>query len=87
MKKYTYLAILTPELDGNGLYATFPDLKGCFTCGDTIKDTCNRAKEALEGYLSVLLEDGQKLPTPTHINDIKVNSTDFPLLALIEAEV
>ena len=37
MAKYAYPAVFTPEK--NGFYSiVFPDLEGCYTCGDSIKD-------------------------------------------------
>ena len=37
MAKYVYPAIFTPE--ENGTYSiVFPDLEGCYTCGDDLED-------------------------------------------------
>ena len=37
MAKYIYPAIFTPEDEG-GYSVVYPDLKGCYTCGDTLED-------------------------------------------------
>ena len=37
MSKYVYPAIFTSEPDG-GYSVYFPDLEGCYTCGDTLAD-------------------------------------------------
>ena len=36
MAKYVYPAIFTPEENG-AFSITFPDLEGCYTCGDNLK--------------------------------------------------
>ena len=36
MNKYVYPAIFTPESTGWSIH--FPDLEGCYTCGDDLKD-------------------------------------------------
>ena len=36
--KYVYPAIFTPEENG-GYSVLFPDLEGCYTCGDNLEDS------------------------------------------------
>ena len=36
MAKYVYPAVFTPEEKGYSVY--FPDLEGCYTCGDDLQD-------------------------------------------------
>ena len=46
MSKYVYPAIFTSEPDG-GYSVYFPDLEGCYTCGDTLADALFMAEDAL----------------------------------------
>ena len=39
MSKYVYPAIFTSEPDG-GYSVYFPDMEGCYTCGDTLLMLC-----------------------------------------------
>ena len=45
MAKYAYPAIFTKE--ENGYSVAFPDIDGCFTCGDTLPDAMEMAEDAL----------------------------------------
>ncbi|MCD3328439.1 hypothetical protein G8V02_16535, partial [Clostridium botulinum D/C] len=60
MKKYTYVAILTPDLECGAYCINFPDFAGCITEGDDIADTYYMAHDALGLHLSGMLEDGDE---------------------------
>ena len=50
MAKYVYPAVFTPEEDGK--YSVFfPDLDGCYTCGDDLQDAIIMAEDVLAFYL------------------------------------
>ena len=36
---------------------TVPDLKGCFSAGDTLDEAVTNASEAIKGHLELLIED------------------------------
>lgn len=65
MKCYVYQAILTKNETG-GYDAEFPNLPGCFTCGDDMHDVVEMAIDAAATYVSALLKDGLAVPTPTY---------------------
>jgi len=68
-KKYVYPAhFITEENESISVY--FPDLEGCQTYDDTMEGAAIMAKEALEGYIEVLLELGTEIPKPSKINEI-----------------
>ena len=46
MAKHAYPAIFKPEEDGT-YSIDFPDLEGCYTCGDSIEDGLEMAEDAL----------------------------------------
>lgn len=53
------------EWAGQNYSAYVPDLPGCIACGDTIEETENLMKEAIELYIETLQEDGKPIPSPT----------------------
>jgi antitoxin HicB len=61
MQEVTYTVHIEPG-DDHGYIAFFPALPGCHTEGETVEQTIAMAKEALAGYLAVLIEDGENLP-------------------------
>ncbi len=57
----TYRIILTQEPEG-GYTASVPSLPGCITYGDNVNHAIGMVKEAIEGYLAVLKEQGDEIP-------------------------
>ncbi len=57
----TYTAVLVKDEQGRYL-ASVPALKGCHTWGADIGEALMMAREAIEGYLAVLQEDGGPIP-------------------------
>ena len=45
--------------------AIVPDLPGCVSIGDTLKEVQENVKEAIKLYLEVLAERGDKIPEPS----------------------
>jgi len=60
MKKI-YRIHLEPEPEG-GFTVTVPALPGCVTWGEDYEHALAMAKEAIEGYLEVLAEEGKPIP-------------------------
>lgn len=61
------------EWAGSNYSAYVPDLLGCVACADTLQETENLIKEAIEIYLEVLQEDGKPIPEPsTEIGKVAV---------------
>jgi predicted RNase H-like HicB family nuclease len=42
-----------------------PDLPGCFSAGDTLEEAIDNAKEAVELWLEVVIDDGGAVPKPS----------------------
>ena len=61
MKEYTVVY----EWAGNNYSAYVPDLPGCIACGDTLEETKELMKGAIELYIRELKEDGKPIPEPT----------------------
>lgn len=47
-----------------GYAISYPDLRGCLSCGDTIKETIENGKDAKRQWLIAALEDGISIPEP-----------------------
>ena len=57
----TYTVVLTPSVVG-GWVVEVPALPGCVTEGDSVDAALDMVQDAIEGYLAVLQEDGDRLP-------------------------
>ncbi len=58
-----YLAII--EKAENNYSAYVPDLPGCIAVGDTVEETKQMIKEAIEFHLEAMRSDGLSIPQPT----------------------
>ena len=79
----TYPALCHYE-DG-GYWCEFPDLQNCFSQGDSVQEILDNAKEALEGYLEVELEESHELPSASEITSLHAEGKDF--LTYISADI
>lgn len=76
MAKYVYPAIFTPEKDGS-YSIVFPDLEGCYTCGDNLEDGIEMAEDALALVLYGYEKDGREIPAPSARSAFSVSGNDF----------
>lgn len=60
-KVLEYTAVFEPAEEG-GYVVTVPALPGCATQGETFEEASSMIKDALEGCLAVLKEEGQEIP-------------------------
>lgn len=56
-----YTAIFEPADEG-GYTASIPALPGCVSEGDTFEEAVAMIKDAMEGYLAVMKEEGKEIP-------------------------
>lgn len=54
---------LVPEDDGS-YFIRYPDLPGCFSCGDTIEEAIKMGEDARAGWIEVALQHGDEIPEP-----------------------
>lgn len=65
-----YIAYL--HKDGKSDYGvSFPDLSGCITAGSTLEEARHMAAEALALHIQGLREDGEPLPEPSNLDDLR----------------
>lgn len=75
--RYAFPAVFTPEDNGQfSIY--FPDLEGCYTCGDSMQDGILMAQDIL-AY--TLYDEYEKksipVPVPSTIADIRLSGGEF----------
>lgn len=80
--KMIYPAIFHSE-DG-AYWVDFPDLPGCQSYGNSIADTIENAREALEVYAISFIENNKKLPPATDISKITIEDGTFASLIDID---
>lgn len=78
VKRYFYPAIFQYE-EGQEISVLFPDLD-CATCGVDDKDALLSARELLGCVLYGLEEDGENIPDPTPLSDIKTQDNEKVVL-------
>ena len=81
--KYVYPAVFSQEDVGVGVI--FPDLPGCVSQGDDYQNAFDYAREGLSLHIFGILEDGEKLPTPSRLEEIELENNEA--LALIEVDL
>ncbi|MEW6572578.1 MAG: type II toxin-antitoxin system HicB family antitoxin [Bacillota bacterium] len=67
-----FMAIMEWDEEGKGYVVTVPSLPGCFTQGDTKEEALERVKEAIQGYLETLKQEGLPLPGNVEFAEIQV---------------
>ncbi len=83
MAKYIYPAIFTPEKEG-GFSVRFPDIDGCFTCGDDLQDALKMANDALSIVLVGLEDEHKPIPEASEINNLSMKKGEFPSLINVD---
>jgi len=80
-----YIAIIEKEDDVHGV--VFPDFPGCVSAGDSIDEAMAGAREALSLHVQGMVDDDEKLPKPSTVDEIKDMKdwvfTDNPVFASI----
>lgn len=76
MSKYAYPAVFTLEKDGT-YSIIFPDLEGCYTCGDSLEDGIEMAEDALALTLYGYEKEGREIPKASVPTAITVSENEF----------
>ena len=85
MRKEMYPAVFSTD-GKTGYTVMFPDLLGCVTEGDTLKEAVEMAEDALGIYLYSLSEDGEEFPEASNPADIKCEKGEFTDLVVWDEE-
>lgn len=82
MKK-VYPAIFEKDPVGYGIY--FPDIEGAVTQAESVTEGLEMASDALGIMLGDLVENNLPLPTPSNINDLKIDQkNEFATLISVD---
>ena len=79
------VAIHKDESTGYGV--TVPDLPGCFSAGETLKDAIFSAHEAIACHIEGLLKDGEPIPEQAPIETHRSREAGNPTWALVSVDV
>ncbi|MDR1579295.1 MAG: type II toxin-antitoxin system HicB family antitoxin [Synergistaceae bacterium] len=72
--RYIFPAVFNYADDG--ISVSFPDLPGCFTCGDTDEEAIKMAEEALGLHLWGMENDGDPIPDPSRGDKIRIEPNE-----------
>ena len=64
-----YRLEIIPDADEGGFVASYPDLRGCLTCGDTIESVAANAEDCKRAWLVAALEDNLEIPEPSDVSE------------------
>jgi predicted RNase H-like HicB family nuclease len=70
-----YIAIVHKDPNSD-FGVSFPDFPGCVTAGENIDEAKDMAQDALALHIQGMLEDGDRLPVASKLEEIMANS-DF----------
>ncbi len=60
--KTVKFAMVVPEAEEGGYWASIPELPGCFTQGETLDELRCNAQEAITGHLTAMFDRGETAP-------------------------
>jgi predicted RNase H-like HicB family nuclease len=77
---------------------SFPDFPGCITAGKSLDEARRKAPEALAFHITGMMEDGEKIPKPSKLDDLAKDldrrnavaflvTTDFPKSKTVRVNV
>lgn len=64
-----YIAVIHKEIRSE-YGVSFPDFPGCVTAGATIDEAKGLAQEALQFHVDGMIEDGDRIPSPSTLEDV-----------------
>lgn len=83
-----YPIVIEPGDADHAYGVVVPDIPGCFSAGDTFEEAVVNAKEAIEGHLEILCEDGSDIPQASDVQT-HLNNPDYAgwVWALVEVDI
>ncbi len=67
--KLPYRLVLTPDPDEGGFVASYPELPGCITCGETVEAAAVAAVDAKRTWFEAALSDEIQIQEPTTLEE------------------
>lgn len=75
---YRFIAVF--NFSDDGISISFPDLPGCLPCADTEDEALRNAREALGLHLWGMEQDGEPIPSPSSLKDLKLGDGHIPAM-------
>jgi predicted RNase H-like HicB family nuclease len=72
-----YPIIIKPSNDTTAWGVVVPDLPGSFSAGDTLEEAMIQAEDAVTAWIEFALDAGQDIPTPSHIEALRIAHPEF----------
>ena len=66
--KLPYKVEVIPDVDEGGFVASYPELVGYISCGDTMEAAIANLLDAKKAWLEAAIEDGLEIPDPESVN-------------------
>ena len=77
-----YIAVVHKDPDSD-YGVSLPDFPGCITAGSTIDEAKDMVREALSLHIKGMLEDGDKIPDPSFLEDIMADPENADAIAFL----
>ena len=78
----SYIGLIRKDADSD-FGVDFLDFPGCVSAGDTLDEARRMAQEALELHVGGMVEDGEKLPTPSRLDAIMADAENADAVAFL----
>ena len=86
--KLIYPACFYPDDDNKNFFTVvFPDLKGAVTEGKTLLDAVEMASDCACGWILSSIENGESIPKPTSISQVKADEYENGFVNLIVLDI
>jgi predicted RNase H-like HicB family nuclease len=82
----SYIAVVHKD-PSSDYGVSFPDFPGCITAGDSIDNAKDLSVEALLGHIKIMKEFGEKIPTPSKLDDIVADPDYFDVVAFLVVSI
>ncbi len=84
MARFCYPAVLTP--DDGGYAVNFPDLSGCYTCGDSLQEALMMAEDVLALTLTDMEDHHEAIPAPSDSRKVDASPDEVVTLVLADTD-
>ncbi len=65
--KYSVKLTQLSEEDGGGWFAEIPEIKGCYSDGETPEEALTNVQDAKVAWLRTAIKRGQSIPLPNNL--------------------
>jgi antitoxin HicB len=79
MDHYTYMILLVPEDDAYTVYV--PALPGCVTCGESVEEAIEMAKDAISLWIEDMIDRGEDVPVESEPARTAIVTVVSPMIA------